>query len=152
MQIQRVEPWQQRIDEPDFCYRMFLAWLQVSPAQRTAPSDPGLATQYDWAGRAIAYDNSQAIPGDPAGLVKYGLLCTLKTLAIESNKLLTKVSESRECELTPKEIAGLYAVLTGVAGRTGDFQSEGSEFKIPPEATMDQINEMIRNIRKGIGH
>jgi hypothetical protein len=147
--IQRIEPWQQRLDEPDFCYRMFLAWLRVAPAARTAPSDPGLATQYDWAGRAIAHDNSQAIPSTPAERVQLMLSLGTETCCIELQKLLTRSKDSIDPVLTPKELISLSEAIVGLPARAAGLPTE-QHLHLPPDATIDQINDLIKNLR-GIG-
>lgn len=38
--LAKREPWEQRLDEPDICYRQFEYWLQLTP--RVAPNDGSL--------------------------------------------------------------------------------------------------------------
>ncbi len=138
----RNDPWEQRLDEPDICYRQFNAWLQQVP--RSMPNDSGIASAYNWAERAIAYDNAHALPNTPGGLVERGMTDLLKTLAVEANKLFGKSSGEIDSVLTPKEIGSLYAVIAGLTQR--EFSTEA---KLPDLSglSIEQINELIKNLR-----
>jgi hypothetical protein len=140
--LRRSDPWEQRLDEPDICYRQFVAWLQRVP--RSAPNDNALAAAYGWSERAITHDNAHALPSTPGALVERGMTDLLKTLAIEAGKLFGKSSSEIDSVLTPKEIGSLYAVIAGLTQR--EFSTAA---KLPDLSglNIDQINELIKNLR-----
>lgn len=144
MTLAKREPWEQRLDEPDFCFRQFEIWLQATP--RTAPNDSQLAAAYSWAERAIAYDNSRDIPTTPAERVQRILDSGTAVCCIELGKLLVKSRENLEPTLTVRELTRLADVIVGLPAKAAGLPTE-QHVHIPADATIEQINELIKTLR-----
>jgi hypothetical protein len=97
------EPWHQRLDEDETSFSLFAGWLQ-SARPRKAPDYPQIALQYDWAGRANAYDASMSLPTTPRGQLERALSDTMTVWALEARKLANRVREDGQQVLSTKEI------------------------------------------------
>jgi hypothetical protein len=135
-ELVRRELWNQRLDEPDAAYRQFAWWRDQAPEARPPPSDVALAVQFDWAIRAVAFDQTRDLPNNAAGLLKSGTLSLLRTFAIAARKFELREGQSPDLTLTPAELlrlgqvaAGLPAIAAGLQPVTPAVLSEDT----PPD-------------------
>lgn len=105
------EEWDQRTDEDEAEYLLFLGWLH-SPAPRPSPSYPAIASARSWSERATAYDVTHALPTTPTGKAARGFHDLEDVFTTEARKLATEVKKGGASRLlTPKEIMALGMVL-----------------------------------------
>jgi len=116
------QPWDQRLDEPDACYRQFAWWRDQPSGARPLPSDTTLATQYEWSSRAVAYDLAHDLPATAEGLLRGGTLSLLRTFVLAARKLELREMESRDLTLTPQELLRLGQVAAGLPAIAAGLQ------------------------------
>ena len=96
------QPWNQRPDEDEAEYMLFLYWLQ-KPCPRPLTEYPKIAMQFEWSERANAYDAAHSLPSTPKDQLSQMLADALTFGALEmrkhmndSRKQSTPVSNMRE--------------------------------------------------------
>lgn len=105
------EPWDQRLDETSAHYRLFVWWRDQAP--RPPPSDPALASTYDWSSRAAAWDAHQSVPRGIEAQLDEGLRALGETFILEARRLLSRARVGGG-ELDAKEIAALGKTLVQI--------------------------------------
>lgn len=101
------EPWQQRADEREADYLDFVRWLHAAP--RPIPIAQQRALEYDWAGRARAFDMALTErDGDPINAARENLRLIL---ALETHKLLREAQGNPARSLSTRETIELGKVL-----------------------------------------
>jgi len=142
MQLTTQDLWEQRLDEPDICYRMFQAWIKQTP--RGMPNDPGLAQAFDWTSRAIAYDQSTDIPSDPKARVSYMFERSTRLACIGINKLLRAELDSPELQIDPRLLVRLAQVSVALPAASLGLQAVGGDWEIPETASDEQVQNLIK--------
>ena len=126
--------WEQRLDEPEECYQLFRWWLEQKP--RSAPSDPNLALQYDWSGRASAWEQMQELPEDLSLRASEALENMITFAVLESRKHLTQAMQD------PTPVTKIQQL-----GRILDSLAKISE-TVRGARGQDKINELHRKLEE----
>lgn len=108
------EPWDQRLDERDDHYRMFVWWRDQIP--RPEPSDSVLAWQYDWSNRAAAWDAHQSIPTRIEDQIEASVRALAEVTILESRRLLDRVRVEGGPTLSIKELSTLQKNIVQIQG------------------------------------
>ena len=101
-------PWTQRLREPDDAFEAFEHWLKASP--RPLPHERW-SQEWDWAGRALAYDSTQELPSDPRSQLLETHSLLTQSAYHEARKLLSAASQSRGAVLKPRELILILTYL-----------------------------------------
>ena len=110
----RPEPkaWEQQPGEGDAEFGYFSAWLMHQPRYNVAGYE--LARRFDWAQRAVSFDNVMSTAGKSTGQLLNGAFANIgRAVAREANTLLDRINDQpRGCNvLTPTELTKLMTLI-----------------------------------------
>lgn len=144
MTLARREPWEQRLlaGETDSEFAQFVWWRNQPPETRPPPSDLELAARHAWADRALAWDQSQHIPDDPAERVKMMLELGTRIGVRELGKLEAQSAGSAEMIFgSPEKLARFLEHVVALPARAAGMPSDVTVV-LPPDtdpAVVDAI-------------
>lgn len=155
------EPWDQRLDETSAHHRLFVWWRDQVP--RPPPSDPALASTFDWSSRAAAWDAHRSVPACLEDQAEAAVRALTETACLYSIRLLANARVNLSQELSPKDVVALVRgvvqiqaiLVTAFASRPGaDQNAEAERFAdaLPPEKYrefLDLLDEATKKLGSG---
>lgn len=147
MRRPKPQPWERTIEESDDDYQAFLAWVETP--DRGIPKNQRLATEHDWATRALAFERHQKLDQDPKGRLAYAAQLLTSVLAIESEKLIADAMQSHGKALSTGELFKLFALLADL--KNAGYLDDTEELADLTQLSDEDIKQ-IKKVRKMLKH
>jgi hypothetical protein len=144
--LMKPEPkaWEQQVGEDDASFSYFGAWLLKQPRYNVAGYE--IAQRWNWAQRAVIYDNHMYVQGkSPGQLMKQAFDAIGRAVSREAQKLYERVLEQPAGTnvLTPGELTKL---LTLISEHPDLFASAGNN----PDVDLTKFTEIeLRILQAG---